>query len=104
MIHICHCGYRRYVLGLVLRSRFRRKRFAPFFLRHALIRCRCTAVPDWGVTIFCFQFFSFIFFESKHHINAMWDEDLVKRNHVCATSSKTGHNTAEGPLLHGFVR
>lgn len=50
MIHICHRGYQRYVLGLVLRSRFRRKRFAPFFLRHAPIRCRCTAVPDWGVT------------------------------------------------------
>jgi hypothetical protein len=51
MIHICHRGYQRYVLGLVLRSRFRRKRFAPFFLRHAPIRCRCTAVPDWGVTV-----------------------------------------------------
>ncbi|BAH91466.1 Os01g0943700, partial [Oryza sativa Japonica Group] len=31
-------------------SRFRRKRFAPFFLRHAPVRCRCTAVPDQGVT------------------------------------------------------
>ena len=51
MIHICHRGYQRYVLGLVLRSRFRRKRFAPFFLRHAPIRCRCTAVPDRGVTV-----------------------------------------------------
>ncbi len=50
MIYICHRGYQRYVLGLVLRSRFRRKRFAPFFLRHAPVRCRCTAVPDWGVT------------------------------------------------------
>ena len=35
MIHICHRGYQHYVLGLVPRSRFRRKRFAPFFLRHA---------------------------------------------------------------------
>ncbi|BAT14950.1 Os11g0631825 [Oryza sativa Japonica Group] len=50
MIHICHRGYQHYVLGLVPRSRFRRKRFVPFFLRHAPIRCRCTAVPDWGVT------------------------------------------------------
>ena len=50
MIHICHRGYQRYVLGLVLRSRFRRKRFTPFFLRHAPVRCRCMAVPDRGVT------------------------------------------------------
>jgi hypothetical protein len=50
MIHICHRGYQRYVLGLVLRSWFRRKQFAPFFPRHAPVRCRCTVVPDWGVT------------------------------------------------------
>ena len=50
MIHICHREYQRYVLGLVLRSWFRRKRFASFFLRRAPVRCRCTAVPDRGVT------------------------------------------------------
>ena len=48
-----------------------------------------------------------IFFHIKlprhHHVNATWDEDLVKGSHVGATSSKTGHNTTEGPLLHGFV-
>uniref|UniRef100_A0A0D3HM18 Uncharacterized protein n=1 Tax=Oryza barthii TaxID=65489 RepID=A0A0D3HM18_9ORYZ len=42
MIHICHRGYQHYVLGLVLRSWFCRKRFVPFFLRHAPVGCRCT--------------------------------------------------------------
>jgi hypothetical protein len=39
----------------------------------------------------------------KRHVNATWDEDQDKGSHVGATSSKTGHNTAERPLLHGFV-
>lgn len=30
-------------------------------------------------------------------------KNLIKRSHVCATSAKTGHNTAEGPHLNGFV-
>ena len=39
----------------------------------------------------------------KRDVNAAWDENLVKGSHVCATPSKTGHNTAKGSLLCGFV-
>ncbi len=50
MVHYCHRRYQHYVLGLLPISRFRRKRFTPFFLRHGPVRCRCMVVLDWGVT------------------------------------------------------
>ena len=46
-----------------------------------------------------FYYFFGIKLPRKRHVNATWDEDLVKG----ATSAKTALHTVEGPRLPGFV-